>query len=70
MSADTTSTQSTALTGGNLNLGQNRAGGTVVPFEAARLRSQGRSDSAIRTELLKNGYSDAQITAILKQMNR
>ena len=44
--------------------------GTAVPFEAARLRSQGRSDSAIRTELLKNGYSDAQITAILKQMNQ
>lgn len=68
--ADAASTQSRTLTGGSLNLGQNRAGGTVIPFEAARLRSQGRSDSAIRTELLKNGYSDAQITAILKQMNR
>ena len=67
--ADAASTQSSTLTGGSLNLGPNRAGGTVVPFEAARLRSQGRSDSAIRTELLKNGYSDAQITAILKQMN-
>lgn len=43
--------------------------GTVVPFEAARMRSMGRSDSAIRTELLKNGYTNAQITAILKQMN-
>lgn len=68
--ADTGSPQSSALTGGSLNMSRSSLRGTAVPFEAARLRSQGRSDSAIRTELLKNGYSDAQITAILKQMNQ
>lgn len=68
--ADTGSPQSGALTGGSLNMSRSSLHGTAVPFEAARLRSQGRSDSAIRTELLKNGYSDAQITAILKQMNQ
>ena len=68
--ADTGSPQSGALTGGGLNMSRSSLRGTAVPFEAARLRSQGRSDSAIRTELLKNGYSDAQITAILKQMNQ
>lgn len=68
--ADTGSPQSGALTGGSLNMSRSSLRGMAVPFEAARLRSQGRSDSAIRTELLKNGYSDAQITAILKQMNQ
>ena len=68
--ANTGSPQSGALTGGSLNMSRSGLHGTAVPFEAARLRSQGRSDSAIRTELLKNGYSDAQITAILKQMNQ
>ena len=68
--ADTGNPQSGALTGGSLNMSRSSLRGTAVPFEAARLRSQGRSDSAIRTELLKNGYSDAQITAILKQMNQ
>ncbi len=57
------------LTGGNLTLGKSASMGTVIPYEAARLRSMGRSDSAIRTELLKNGYNNAQITMILKQMN-
>mgnify|MGYP006924771348 FL=1 len=58
------------LSGGDLTVGKSsNMNGTVVPFEAARMRSMGRSDSAIRTELLKNGYTNAQITAILKQMN-
>ena len=59
-----------SLSGGDLTVGKSsNMNGTVVPFEAARMRSMGRSDSAIRTELLKNGYTNAQITAILKQMN-
>ncbi len=52
-----------------MTLGKSASMGTVIPYEAARLRSMGRSDSAIRTELLKNGYNNAQITMILKQMN-
>ncbi len=65
-----TTSRGSTLSGGNLNVGKSsNMNGTVVPFEAARMRSMGRSDSAIRTELLKNGYTNAQITAILKQMN-
>ena len=66
---------STADTGGSLtggDLSVNRSGvssGTTVPYTAARLRSQGKSDTAIRTELLKEGYSSAQIREILRQMN-
>ncbi len=64
------STPTSKLTGGNLNVGRSSSmNGTVVPYEAARMRSLGRSDSAIRTALLKNGYTNAQVTAILKQMN-
>jgi len=43
--------------------------GTLVPYSAARLRSQGRSDSTIRNELLKEGYSSEEVKNILKQMN-
>ena len=43
-------------------------GGTVVPYSAARLYRQGRSDTAIRSELLKEGYSNEEIQNILKQL--
>ena len=33
-------------------------GSTIVPYSAARLYRQGRSDTAIRSELLKEGYSN------------
>lgn len=61
-----------SLTGsGNLSVGRN---GTVssgtVPYTAARLRSQGKSDAAIRTELLKEGYTSAEIGNIMKMLNR
>lgn len=69
-SAAKTSAETGTADTGSLNMSRSSLRGTAVPFEAARLRSQGRSDSAIRTELLKNGYSDVQITAILKQMNQ
>ena len=45
-------------------------GAILVPYSAARLRSQGRSDSAIRSELQKEGYSDEEIRAIFRQMSR
>ena len=45
------------------------SGGTIVPYSAARLRSQGRSDTAIRTELLKEGYSSKEVAEIMKQLN-
>lgn len=44
-------------------------GSTAVPYTAARLRSQGRSDAAIRTELLKEGYSSKEVGEIMKQLN-
>lgn len=68
--AETTGSIPTGTRSTGLNVGRSSLNGTVIPYEAARMRSQGRSDRAIRTELLKNGYSDAQITAILKQMNQ
>ena len=55
---------------GNLNVGKSGVlGSTAVPYTAARLRSQGRSDAAIRTELLKEGYSSKEVGEIMKQLN-
>ena len=55
---------------GNLNVGKSGVlGSTAVPYTAARLRSQGRSDAAIRTELLKEGYSSKDVGEIMKQLN-
>ena len=62
---DNASEASAPLSSG-LNL--NRTG-ALVPYSAARLRSQGRSDSTIRNELLKEGYSSEEVKNILKQMN-
>ena len=54
----------------NLNVGKSGVlGSTAVPYTAARLRSQGRSDAAIRTELLKEGYSSKEVGEIMKQLN-
>ena len=44
--------------------------GTVVPFTASLMRSRGKSDSYIMSALQKEGYSTAQIAAIMKQLNR
>lgn len=44
------------------------SGGTV-PYSAARMRSQGRSDTAIRTQLLKEGYSSSEVRKIMQQLN-
>ena len=40
-----------------------------VPYQAALLRSQGKSDLAITSALRQEGYTPAQIAKILKQMN-
>ena len=52
---------------GNLPM---NAADSVVPYSAARLRSQGRSDGVIRSQLMKEGYSEEDIREILKNMNR
>lgn len=44
------------------------SGGTV-PYSAARMRSQGHSDTAIRTQLLKEGYSSSEVRKIMQQLN-
>lgn len=44
------------------------SGGTV-PYSAARMRSQGRGDTAIRTQLLKEGYSSSEVRKIMQQLN-
>lgn len=43
-------------------------GSTIVPYSAARLYRQGRSDTAIHSELLKEGYSNDEVANILKQL--
>lgn len=43
--------------------------GSVIPYSAARLRSQGRSDGVIRNQLMKEGYSEKEIQEILKNLN-
>ena len=53
--------------GANLLTG---AGGSVIPYSAVRLRSQGRSDGVIRNQLMKEGYSEKDIQEILKSLNR
>ena len=58
------------LSGSGLTAGKSGvSSGTLVPYSAARLRSQGRSDSAIRNELLKEGYTSEEVKSIMKQMN-
>ena len=57
--------KSAGVSGGEPGLA---SGGTVVPYSAARLYRQGRSDTAIRSELLKEGYSNEEIQNILKQL--
>lgn len=42
---------------------------TVVPYTAARMRSLGRSDTEIRSTLLADGYSSAQVKKIMEQLN-
>ena len=55
---------------GGLTVGKSgvSSGGTV-PYTAARMRSQGKNDAAIRTELLKEGYSSGEVARIMRQLN-
>lgn len=55
---------------GGLTVGKSgvSSGGTV-PYTAARMRSQGKNDAAIRTELLKEGYSSGEVARIMRQFN-
>ena len=66
-----TTAKSGSLTGAvSLNVGKSGVStGGIVPYSAARMRSQGRSDTAIRTELLKEGYSSKEVREIFQQMN-
>ena len=41
-----------------------------VPYTAALLRSQGKSDVAITSALRQEGYTPAQIAKILQEMNK
>ena len=71
-SADAAAKSSTSQLGstGGLTVGKSgvSSGGTV-PYTAARMRSQGKNDAAIRTELLKEGYTSEEIKSIMKQLN-
>lgn len=71
-SADAAAKSSTGQLGstGSLTVGKSgvSSGGTV-PYTAARMRSQGKNDAAIRTELLKEGYSSGEVARIMRQLN-
>lgn len=71
-SADAAAKSSTGQLGstGGLTVGKSgvSSGGTV-PYTAARMRSQGKDDAAIRTELLKEGYSSGEVARIMRQLN-
>ena len=71
-SADAAAKSSTSQLGstGGLTVGKSgvSSGGTV-PYTAARMRSQGKNDAAIRTELLKEGYSSGEVARIMRQLN-
>lgn len=71
-SADAAAKSSTGQLGstGGLTVGKSgvSSGGTV-PYTAARMRSQGKNDAAIRTELLKEGYSSGEVARIMRQFN-
>ena len=41
-----------------------------MPYTAALLRSQGKSDVAITSALRQEGYTPAQIAKILQEMNQ
>ena len=71
-SANAAAKSSTSQLGstGGLTVGKSgvSTGGTV-PYTAARMRSQGKNDAAIRTELLKEGYSSGEVARIMRQLN-
>lgn len=71
-SADAAAKSSTSQLGstGGLTVGKSgiSSGGTV-PYTAARMRSQGKNDAAIHTELLKEGYSSGEVARIMRQLN-
>ena len=71
-SADAAAKSNTGQLGstGGLTVGKSgvSSGGTV-PYTAARMRSQGKNDAAIRTELLKEGYSSGEVARIMRQLN-
>ena len=71
-SADAAAKSSTSQLGstGGLTVGKSGvSSGGIVPYTAARMRSQGKNDAAIRTELLKEGYSSGEVARIMRQLN-
>ena len=71
-SADAAAKSSTGQLGstGGLTVGKSGvSSGSTVPYTAARMRSQGKNDAAIRTELLKEGYSSGEVARIMRQLN-
>ena len=71
-SADAAAKSSTGQLGSPSGLTVGKSGvssGGTVPYTAARMRSQGKNDAAIRTELLKEGYSSGEVARIMRQLN-
>ena len=55
---------------GSASGGSRSAVSAGVPYTAALLRSQGKSDVAITSALRQEGYTPAQIAKILQEMNK
>ncbi len=55
---------------GSASGGSRRAVSAGVPYTAALLRSQGKSNVAITSALRQEGYTPAQIAKILQEMNK
>ncbi|MGN0708383.1 MAG: cell envelope biogenesis protein TolA [Faecalibacterium sp.] len=68
-SAAATANAKAASASSNASDGNLLVNNIVVPYTAARLRSQGKSDSEIRSALLADGYNSTQIRRILEQLN-
>ena len=56
--------------GGSASGGSRNAVSAGVPYTAALLHSQGKSDVAITSALRQEGYTPAQIAKILQEMNK
>ena len=66
----TGSSDSASGSSGSASGGSRSAVSAGVPYTAALLRSQGKSDVAITSALRQEGYTPAQIAKILQEMNK
>ena len=69
-SGKTTGSGKATGSSGSASGGSRSAVSAGVPYTAALLRSQGKSDVAVTSALRQEGYTPAQIAKILQEMNK